>query len=207
MSYEKKIEDRSNDRIDIGLLKFFWQINPLLKSSKNKIPKFLRDMDIFKNFTDLELWELSKAFHLRKFEKGDVIFKEDEQGVGFYILMNGRVDIIIEKNHSVFGDNNPEPQSRVVVTLERRSYFGELALLQDGHIRNASAVAQETSELIGIFKPDLDIIINERPVIASKLLQSISLIVANRLYSTTQELRRLKERLKNLEEEKNANKN
>ena len=36
--YEKKIEDRSDDRIDIGLLKFFWQINPLLKSSKNKTP-------------------------------------------------------------------------------------------------------------------------------------------------------------------------
>lgn len=205
MSYEKKLEDRSADRLDIGLLKFFWQINPLLRSSKNKIPKFLRNMEIFKNFSDLELWELSKAFHLRKFEKGDVVFNEGEQGVGFYLMLNGRIDIIIERDDQS-NEGNVEPQSKVVISLEKKSYFGELALLQDDHIRNASAIAQEPSELIGIFKPDLDIIINEKPVVASKLLQSVSLIVANRLYSVTQDLRRLKERVKILEEEKNANK-
>lgn len=205
MSYEKKLEDRKDDRIDIGLLKFFWQINPLLRSSKNRIPKFLRSLEILKNFTDLELWELSKVFHLRSFDKGDVVFQEGEQGVGFYIIMRGRVDITIEKDHTIPGEVS-EPQSKVVVTLDKNSYFGELALLQNGHIRNASAITIEPSELIGIFKPDLDIIINERPVIASKLLQSISLIVSNRLYSTTQELRRLKEKLRILEEEKNATK-
>lgn len=199
MSYEQKIEDRKDDRVDIGLLKFFWQINPLSRSAKDKIPKFLRSLEIFKNFSDLELWEMSRVFHHRSFEKGDMLFKEGELGVGFYIIVRGRVDIVIERDNSQFGDSN-ESNEKVVITLEKNSYLGELALLQDGHIRNASAIANESCQVLGIFKPDLDIIINEKPVIAAKLLQAVSLIVANRLYSTTQELRRMKQKITQLEE-------
>ncbi|EQC43327.1 cyclic nucleotide-binding domain-containing protein [Bacteriovorax sp. Seq25_V] len=205
MSYEKNIEDRKIDRVDISLLKFFWQINPLLKTAKNKIPKFLRNLEVFKNFSDYELWELSKALHSRTFEKGDIIFRENDLGVGFYFIVRGNVDIVIENDHSVTGETT-ELHSKVVVSLEKNDYFGELALLQERHLRNATAVAKEPCELLGIFKPDLDIIINERPVIASKLLQSISLIISNRLYSVTQEVRKLKDRVKVLEEE-NADKN
>ncbi|EQC52083.1 hypothetical protein, partial [Bacteriovorax sp. DB6_IX] len=58
--------------------------------------------------------------------------------------------------------------------------------------------------LLGFFKPDLDAMIHEKPVVASKLLQSVSLIVANRLYSVTQEVRRLKDRIQQLEVENEA---
>lgn len=197
MSYEEKIADRGNDRFDIGLLKFFWQINPFLRTSKDKIPKFLRSLEVFKTFSDYELWEFSKTLHRRNFEKGDIIFRENELGVGFYFIVRGNIDIVIENDNS---DSEVQNKAKVVVNLERRDYFGELALLQERHIRNATAIAKEPCELLGIFKPDLDIIINERPVVASKLLQAISLIVSNRLYNVTQEVRRLKDKIRVLEE-------
>ncbi len=193
MSYENELTSKENnpDKLDIGLLKFFWQTNPFLKSAKNTIPSFLKKLEVFKNFTDLEIWELSKRLHTRNFEKGEVIFREADLGVGFYFIVKGAVDIVVQ--------DSSEGSSRIIVSLESNDYFGELAMLQDRHLRNAAAIAKEPCQLVGIFKPDLDSMIHEKPVVASKLLQSVSLIVANRLYSVTQEVRKLKNRLTVLE--------
>jgi len=198
MSFEKEVVDKKVDaeKVDIGLLKFFWQTNPFFKSAKNTVPTFLKKLEVFKNFTDYELWELSKRLHKRNFEKGEVIFKEAELGVGFYFIVSGAVDIVVQDNEAI--DN--ESKSKVIVSLERNDYFGELAMLQDRHLRNAAAIAKQPCQLLGFFKPDLDAMIHEKPVVASKLLQSVSLIVANRLYSVTQEVRRLKDKLKQTED-------
>ncbi len=196
MSFEKVVKSegtKSIENLDVSMLKFFWQINPFFKSRKNTSVSFLRKLKIFDNFSDIELWHLSKSLHKRDFDKGEVIFKENDSGVGFYFIQSGNIDICIEKNHSTTQEDT-EVQSRVVVTLETNDYFGELALLQDKHSRNATAVAKTSCTLLGIFKPDLDRLIYERPVVASKLLQSVSLIVANRLYGVTQDLRVLKDK-------------
>lgn len=206
MSFEKKVHDKDVEleKLDISLLKFFWQTNPFLKSTRNTIPKFLKKIEILKNFTDLELQGLSRCLHKRSFDKGEVIFKESDQGVGFYFITRGLVDIVIEKDHSTNQqDEAKKISSSVVVTLERNDYFGELAMLQDKHVRNATAIAKEPCELLGLFKPDLDNMIHEKPVLAAKLLQSVSLITANRLYSITQEVRKLKEKNRILMEKKN----
>lgn len=202
MSFEKELNDKKTDieKVDIGLLKFFWQTNPFLKSAKKTIPAFLKKLEILKNFTDYELWELSKRLHARNFEKGEVIFKEAELGVGFYFIVSGAVDIVIQDNEASDNDS----KSKVIVSLERNDYFGELAMLQERHLRNAAAIAKQPCQLLGFFKPDLDAMIHEKPVVASKLLQSVSLIVANRLYSVTQEVRRLKDRIQQLEVENEA---
>ncbi len=207
MSYEKKLLDKSIDQsqgLDVSLLKFFWQINPFFNSDSKSEASFLRKLKIFDLFTDIELWNFSKYLHRRTFEKGEVIFSEGDAGVGFYFIQQGTVNIVIEKNHA-----DPEDQRKggsVVVQLNKNNYFGELALLQDKHSRNATARAASTCVLLGIFKPDLDHLIYEKPIIASKLLQSISLIVANRLYSITQEVRVLKEKLRVSEEKRKSKK-
>jgi CRP/FNR family cyclic AMP-dependent transcriptional regulator len=202
-SRDRSLEGQGPDsKLDISLLKFFWQINPFFKSETDVIPKFLRNVEVLKNLSDLEIWELTKVLHIRTYEKGELIFRENDSGVGFYFIMDGSVDIVIEKDHSTSViDGTNEVESRVVVNLERGDYFGELAMLQDKHSRNASARAKEECKLLGIFKPDLDTMIHERPVVAAKLLQSVSLIVANRLSAVTLEVRKLKEKIATFEDE------
>ena len=87
-----------------------------------------------------------------------------------------------------------------MLSLEENDYFGELALLQENNFRTATAIAREQSQLLGLFKPDLEDLINEYPIVATKLLQSISVILANRLFSITSEVRYLKSKLMDLEE-------
>ncbi|WP_372653907.1 cyclic nucleotide-binding domain-containing protein, partial [Halobacteriovorax sp.] len=179
-------------------LKYFWQSNPLFSSNKNSIPKFLRRIKVLENFSDNELRLLSNSLHLRQFDDGEVIFKQNDNGVGFYFIYGGRVDIIVENDQGV-SDFSSDNKLNHVVSLEKMDYFGELALLQQQSIRNATALARESCQLLGIFKPDLENLINSNPTIATKLLQAVSIITANRLFSVTNEVRRLKYKIKQLE--------
>ncbi len=202
-SYEDNIKsgaDKSK-RIDISTIKYFWQISPLSGVRSENIPKFLRKIDVLKNFSDTELKILARYFHHRQFANEETIFKQNDLGIGFYFVFSGHVNMIVggEKYHSGIDDDIEPKAEEFVLSLDRGDYFGELALLQDTSLRSATAIAKESCELLGIFKPDLEELINCDPVVASKLLQSISVIVANRLFSITKEVGRLKYKLSQLE--------
>ncbi len=206
MSYEKEISDKIEgheplpEKLEISVLRYFWQSNPIMGKKVDSIPRFLRRIEVLKNFTENELRILAKFLHLRKFNAGDVIFNQGELGVGFYLIYSGYTDIVVPETDTVDGDK--EKKSSHVLTLEKYDYFGELALLQQNSTRSAMAISRQGCELIGLFKPDVDQLINIYPLIAAKLLQSVSLIVANRLFSITREVQELKFKINTLE--KNA---
>lgn len=207
MSYEKEIQDRIEnkkilpEKLEISVLRYFWQSNPILGKKRDSIPRFLRKLEVFSNFSENEQRILAKYFHLRKFTAGELIFKQGELGVGFYLIYSGYADIIFESSEE---ESNGPDRSKHIITLEKSDYFGELALLQEMSIRNASAISRQGCELLGIFKPDVEELINQYPVIAAKLLQSVSLIVANRLFSLTKEVQELKYKIFALEKDTDA---
>jgi CRP-like cAMP-binding protein len=165
------------------------------------LPKFLGKIEVLKNFSDNELRILSKFMHLRSFENKEVIFRQHDLGVGFYLVYSGNVDVIVDSDKE-----DDSERSNYLLSLERRDYFGELALLQENSARNATVIARGNTELVGIFKPDVEMLISNYPVVAAKLLQSVSLIIANRLFSVTREVRELKYKLSQIEVGKNASK-
>lgn len=199
-SYEEEIVDNISSgkglpgKLDISTVKYFWQASPLTRGGDSLIPKFLRSIRVLENFTDNELRILSKSLHLRTFDDGETVFKQGDLGVGFYLILSGHVDIVVESDNS--------EEEKFIITLEKGDYFGELALLQNRSIRNATVVSRETTELLGIFKPDMEELISSEPVVATKILQSVSTIVANRLFSITQEVKRLKHKIAMFERER-----
>lgn len=207
-SYERDIHNRIKYKkglpvkLDIPLLKYLWQANPLTGNRKKTIPKYLRNIEALKNFNDNELRILSKYLHSRTFGNDEVVFKQFDIGVGFYFIYSGSVDIIAEQDSStaVQLDENDEIPPKVILTLEEFDYFGELALLRDNSTRSATVIAKNPTELLGLFKPDMEDLISDHPVVGTKLLQSISVIIANRLFSVTDEVGRLKTRLSQLEQ-------
>lgn len=194
VSFEKEAREKKQkgeklaEKIDISVVKYFWQASPLTRREQT-IPKFLRKVDVLKDFTDNELRLLSKYLHLRKFSEDEVIFDHKDFGIGFYFIYQGTVEI------SVLDDPNKDSENTLLLSLEKYDYFGELALLQDKSDRNARAIASDNCELIGIFKPDLEELIDEQPVVATKLLQSVSVILANRIHFLTNQIKDLKLKL------------
>lgn len=197
-SYEKEVKETGTDKqeltkkIDLSMMKYLWMANPLSGAKKDSIPKFLRNIELLKNFSDNELRIVAKYLHNRKFAEGEVVFRAGEIGIGFYFIFSGTIEL----SHD---DLDSEINSEKFLTLEEFSYFGELALLQDGNQRTATAIARNKCELVGMFKPDLDNLIVRHPVIAAKFIQSISIALADRLFFLTQEASKMYKRIKQLE--------
>lgn len=178
-------------KLPISFTKFLWQSGPFSSEKGQNLPKFLRRVSVFKNFTDTELYILSKYLNERIFSKSEEIFCQGDIGIGFYLIYQGQVKILINDE---IGEH-AEIATDYELNLEKYDLFGELALLQENSVRNATAVAKSDTVLLGIFKPDLDDMILEHPIIAAKLLQAISMIVANRLFHLTQEIIQLKSKI------------
>lgn len=202
-SYENQVKNSEGkkqnllSRIDFSMMKYLWLANPLSGARKDSIPRFLRNVELLKSFSDNELRILAKYMHSRKFAEDEVIFRQDEVGIGFYFIYSGLVDL-------KFADGSVELNGKSFLELEEFSYFGELALLQENYPRGATAIAKNRCELIGIFKPDLEILIEHHPRIAAKLIQSMSIAIAERLYYLTIESTKLAKKLKHLEEKNDS---
>ncbi|MCH8009366.1 MAG: cyclic nucleotide-binding domain-containing protein, partial [Chloroflexi bacterium] len=95
--------------------------------------KELAAISIFSRLEKDDLERLGKSVVQRKYAKGDVIVKEGEQAVAFYVIVSGRVDVT--KGGDKVGEKRAgEP-------------FGEMALL-DGYPRSTTVIAAEDTECL-----------------------------------------------------------
>ncbi len=195
--YQENPAKVKQERLNIPILKYFWQASPLATDKKSSIPIFLRNIKVFDNFSDYELKKFSDFLHERVFSDDEIIIREGDSGFGFYLIFNGNIEIFTKKNIVV--DGNLDTRQQLIARLGKGDYFGELALLEKQNKRNASAVSKGASTLLTIYKPDIEELIERYPVIGAKFLQAISLIVAYRFNAVTLEMKNLKEKLLDLE--------
>lgn len=186
-----------DDRLNIPTLKYFWQASPLATNKQKSIPKFLRTIRVFDNFSDYELKKFSHFLHKRSFEDDEVVIEEGDSGFGFYIVFSGSVEIFSKRSKIEEGTHSTYQQ--FVTGLARYEYFGELALLEKQNKRNATVISKGNLIVLAIYKPDIQELIERYPIIGAKFLQGISLIVAQRFNNVTEELKALKERVIELE--------
>lgn len=195
---QKEIED---SKLDFSILRYFWQASPLSGTGEHLIPKFLKNLKIFKEFSNDELRILSKFLHLRSFSPKEIIFNQDEIGFGFYLVLSGNVEIFSRVDFKKENDDAQWFQNEVgenfvlLASLEKNEYFGELALLEENSLRSATAIAKNSTTLLGLFKPDINDIITQYPLVGAKILQAISVILANRLAAVNREVKTLKYKL------------
>ncbi len=199
--YAENEELFKDDRLTIRTLKYFWQNSPLAGKSEKNIPRFLRKIKVLKNFTDYELRIFTKFIHKRNYSNDETIFREGDTGFGFYMIVQGQIEIYTSRNRLV--EDTSESYDQFVIQLSSREYFGELSLLESQNIRNATAIAKQNSSLLVIYKPDIEEMIERYPLVGAKFLQSISFIMAMRFNRVTDEIKILKEKVNLLERKLN----
>lgn len=195
MSYENEVKKKAQegnldlDRVDIGVLRYLWQSGPFSLRGPDNLPRFLTQVTILNSFTSNELRIFSRYLHKRTFNTGEVVFRQGDAGYGFYFVFEGAVSVV----HT--SGQGSEALEHTIATLERYQYFGEMGLLQEYNRRNATIVATAPSTLIGVFKPDLEALLDAHPVVGAKFLREISLILANRLGALMETVTQLRHRL------------
>lgn len=134
----------------------------------------LKQVPVFKNFSNKEFSELEKLIHHRKYSSGDFIFKNRAPGEGMYIIMHGLVKITIgtRANHE-----------NILAELGEGDFFGELALFDD-EPRSANAIATMDTDLLGFFTQDLMTLQERNPVLGQKILFNLGGVLGERLRGT-----------------------
>lgn len=94
---------------------------------------------------------------------GDIIFSEGEIGTEMYILQSGTVELLKE----IGGE------TRVLSTLEKGDFFGEMSVLEDLP-RTASARAKTDVELVRINGATFDAMLKSNTEIAVRMMRKLS---------------------------------
>ena len=134
----------------------------------------LRQVPVFKGFSNKEFNELEKLVHHRNYSSDDFVFKNRAPGEGMYIIMNGSEKITIGTKS---GSEN------ILAELTEGDFFGELALFDD-EPRSANAIATQDSELLGFFTQDLMTLQERNPVLGQKILFNLGGVLGERLRGT-----------------------
>lgn len=200
MSYEKDMIEKmshgehTSDRLDIPLLKYLWDASPLSFLTGESYHEFFKKISVLSSFSDNEVRIFTKYLHRREFTTNEIIFRQGDSGYGFYFIFSGAINIY--SNQTV----NTEELGDLVIRLEKRQYFGEMGLLEEFNRRSATVMAAENTVLLGIFKPDLERMLEIHPVIGAKFLRETALIMANRMGQLTRDIVALKKKIKELEQ-------
>jgi CRP-like cAMP-binding protein len=137
--------------------------------------EILKENILFQTLDDTEFTYLSQFIYERVYQAGEPVFRQNERGLGMYMIAQGRVEI-----HSPAAEGNVK-----LTSLGAKSFFGEMALIQNDDVRTASAVAVEPTVLYGLFKPDLMAVLEARPQMGVKILLQMSIVLARRLMETS----------------------
>jgi serine/threonine protein kinase len=103
--------------------------SPAPASDSEKFGK-LREMAFFKDFGEVELWEVVRVATWQTIEAGTVLMRENEQGDSFYVLVDGEVDV------SLLG--------RPLAVLKPGGCFGEILYFADSVERRTTTVTAKT---------------------------------------------------------------
>jgi eukaryotic-like serine/threonine-protein kinase len=101
----------------------------------------LRGLAFFKNFSDVELWEVLRTSEWRKVPVGEYILRDGEAGRIFYILANGTVRVV--------------KQGRLLSLLHRGDCFGEMAHLLERDFKRSSDVIAKNDVVLIEINPDV----------------------------------------------------
>jgi CRP-like cAMP-binding protein len=130
----------------------------------------LRNVPLFAGLEPGDLQRLGRILVPRQYEAGELIIKEGDEAVGFFILSSGKVRVVKDLGAD---------KEQTLATLTPGEFFGETALL-DGYPRTASVQAVEKTECLALTRWDFMSELKSSPTMAVEIVR----VLARRLRET-----------------------
>ena len=128
------------------------------------IKEHLSGVDLFKGLSLQELDAISAIVADRQYNKGQQIFAEGDEGIGFYIVISGRIKV-----YKV----SPDGKEQILHIFGPGKPFAEVPVFE-GSRYPANAEALEKSRLFFFPKKGFGKVIHENPALAMNMLASLS---------------------------------
>ncbi len=135
----------------------------------------LRSLPFFQELTSEELERVVALGSVVVYPKDIVLFREGDKGEALYVVLDGSVRV----SKAV-----PGSRDEAMAFMERGSFFGEMALV-DEFPRSATAMACQDCTILFIDKQAFIQMIQDDPVIARKILWAFCRTLSLRLRETT----------------------
>ncbi|MCP4664885.1 MAG: cyclic nucleotide-binding domain-containing protein [Deltaproteobacteria bacterium] len=137
------------------------RFDPISKEAEDMIPvleriHFLRKVSLFKGFSMMEMMMLAQITKEVKFEAGHALFEIGDPGDALYIILEGRVDIVNERE-------------RLLTALQPPQCFGEIAVL-DKAGRAAKAICVDDCRMLMISRNDFQDILDKYPMLYKNIV-------------------------------------
>jgi CRP-like cAMP-binding protein len=136
--------------------------------------EFLSRVSIFANLNQEQLQPLPAKLHRRRYQRGEVIFHQDDPADRMHIIVEGRVKISIASE---------DGREKDIALFQPGDCFGEMALLDDSN-RSATATAIDPSETMVLFRQDFLDFLRDHPEVAA----DVNSLLTQRLRNVNQML-------------------
>ncbi|MBD0329051.1 MAG: cyclic nucleotide-binding domain-containing protein [Thermoleophilia bacterium] len=125
-------------------------------------PDLLTRVPLFADLPRRDLERIANGMKARRFAAGDVVAREGESGVGFFVVEDGRATVTVG--------------GREVAKIGPGDHFGEIALIADKG-RTATVTADTELRCYGLTRWEFRPVVESNPQVAWKLLEAVARMV------------------------------
>lgn len=114
---------------------------------EHDIAEFLKSVKLLSGLTKMDVEKLVESFTRTKFQDGEVIIKQGQEGEIFYIVEEGSVDCVKD--------------GEKVMNLTRGEFFGERALIENKP-RQATCMARGAVSCLALLRTEFEMVIGKK---------------------------------------------
>jgi CRP/FNR family transcriptional regulator, cyclic AMP receptor protein len=133
-------------------------------SNGEETARLLSRVEVFSGLAPRELVEVARVAVPRRWERGEVVFREGDLGDTCYVIRLGAVSVMRE---------HQDGRAIALAELRSGSMFGELAMF-GGETRSATVEALEDTDAVALLAGDLQRLLKSHPDIAVKMLAALA---------------------------------
>ena len=115
----------------------------------------LATVSLFEGLSRRELTAIERMGHEVEFPAGEKIVTENEEGIGFHLILSGRAKVTVA--------------GRARTTLGPGKFFGELSLIDRGP-RTATVTAETVVKTLSLVSWDFLPLLDKNPMISRKIM-------------------------------------
>jgi CRP/FNR family transcriptional regulator, cyclic AMP receptor protein len=152
----------------------------------NELITFLKQSDIFFQFTQTQLEMVANHCQERNFSEGEVIFEENSSSKELFVIVEGQIEILVDPGLVTGAESAAKT---VLATLRRGQSFGEVALVDEG-LRSATARAvNKGTRLLVIPRDKLIMLCETYPQLGYRLMYNLAADLAMKIRNTDLQIR------------------
>lgn len=133
----------------------------------------MSEFDLFAGLTDAERAAVAKIMSRQEMKRGDTLFTQGDTGNAAYVILDGRVDILVA--------------GQKVAVLEKGAILGEASLVTDVK-RSATAVVAADGTLWRLASADFQKLVKEGNPATTKIITRIAVALVQRLSAMNEKL-------------------